>query len=52
MQRGRGIGRGKKAPCGEAHVGLDPPGSWDHDLSQITCSTTQAPTAFLIQFLC
>ena len=35
--------RENEAPCGEPDVGLDAPGSWDHDLSQSRCSTTEAP---------
>ena len=31
------------APCGQPDVGLDAPGSWDRDLSQSRCSTTEAP---------
>ena len=35
--------RENEAPFGEPDVGLDPPGPRDHDLSQSTCSTTEAP---------
>ena len=35
--------RENEAPCGEPDVGLDPPGPRNHDLSQSTCSTTEAP---------
>ena len=41
MQRYRH--REHEAPCGEPDVGLDSPGPQDHDLSQSTCSTTEAP---------
>ena len=35
--------RENEAPCGEPDVGRAPPGPRDHDLSQSTCSTTEAP---------
>ena len=35
--------RENEAPCREPDVGHDPPGPWDHDLSQSRCSTTEAP---------
>ena len=35
--------RENEAPCGDPYVGLDSPGPRDHDLSQSTCSTTEAP---------
>ena len=35
--------RENEAPYGEPDVGRDPPGPWDHDLSQSRCSTTEAP---------
>ena len=35
--------RENEAPCREPDVGRDPPGPWDHDLSQSRCSTTEAP---------
>ena len=42
-QRQRYRQRENEAPCGEPDVGLDPPGPRNHDLSQSTCSTTEAP---------
>ena len=34
--------RENEVPCGEPDMGLDPPGTRDHDLSQSRCSTTEA----------
>ena len=39
-----------EAPCGEPDVGLDSPGPRDHDLSQSTCSTTEAPRGLADSF--